>query len=162
MTVPVSFSPNALPPGILIWKGQKLQLSNGSKGLGMGDRCSCSWLLLHCECEAWQYCSHLFSLECDDYTGLDVLLMLLWLKRAEKTSGPSRDIMQRLGNNQSLEEVIKGCGEKGSSYSMLTPLLPPLVRYHLLNKTATLPLHSGPSWSTDNAEAQVTGTTSPL
>lgn len=146
----MSFSLNTLPPGILIWA---MQLSYGRKGLGRGtdaaDRGSTSlwvWGLT-------QYCSHLFSLECDYYTGMDVLLMLLWLKGLERLLDLPK-ISCSLGNNQSLEEVIKNCGEKGSRYSRLIPLLPPFIGYHLLKKAATLPSQSGPSWSTDNAEVQ--------
>lgn len=89
-------------------------------------------------------CSHLLSVECHYYTELDTFLLLLWLIRAGRTFGPARDFMQRPGKNQSLEEVIKSCGKKGSSYFMLPSTASTPHWVSLAQKSSHTAFNTGP------------------
>lgn len=167
----VSISPNPLPSGEPLWKGQKLQLCNG-RARGGGE-----WRVTNTADHGlyptvgFRHDPILFSLVWElgvwllHWTGRFIAgkILLLSHKSVGRTSRPTRDFTQGRGKNQALEEGMKGHGEKASRCSMRpptasTPHWVPLARKgnHIVSTIIS------PSRPTDNVWVQGTGTWAPL
>lgn len=147
-----SISPNPLPSGEPLWKGQKLQLCNG-RARGGGE-----WRVTNTADHGlyptvgFRHDPILFSLVGElgvwllHWTGRFIAgkILLLSHKSVGRTSRPTRDFTQGRGKNQALEEGTKGHGEKASRSSMRPPLPPPLTGCRLLEKAVTSPPPSAP------------------